>query len=531
MMNKRWIVACIVFAAVSVSLADVKLPSLFTDGMVIQRETVAQMWGWAEPGEKVGVSTSWGAKAVTTAGKDGTWQVLLKTPKAGGPFEITVRGNNSVSINDVLSGEVWLCTGQSNMDFPIKNIAGNARDPKFQPVADYVRLEMETARDPLLRHIEVPSTPSPYEKKYDFDGQWVSVSPETNPNITATGYFFARELRKQLDVPVGLVECSWGGTRVQPWISKDTYLADPDMAEHYKRDMADLEKRSKAWNPASASEKHKAALAKWETEGKKGRRPRMQLDPAKDKQWSATLHNGMVSAVVPYAIKGAIWYQGESNAGYMTEFYKDYFTTMISSWRKEWGRGDFPFYWAQLAAYRAPNAEPLDEDGWASICDQQRRSLKLPNTGMAVLNDIGEEKDIHPRNKVDVGKRLALWALAKDYGIEVPAYSGPLYKNHKIKGNKVMIHFDRVGSGLMVGHKHLLDDTVAVDEPLKRFQIAGTDRVWQWADAKIVSKNIVEVSHPGIPTPTIVRYAWSSNPEGANLYNKEGLPASMFTTE
>jgi len=243
------------------------------------------------------------------------------------------------------------------------------------------------------------------------------------------------------------------------------------------------------------------------------------------------LYNGMLSAVVPYAIKGAIWYQGESNAGYMTEHYEDYFSAMIRSWRKEWGRGDFPFYWAQLANFRDPNADPLEEDGWASICDQQRRTLKLPNTGMAVLIDIGEAKDIHPRNKPDVGKRLALWALAKDYGIDVPAYSGPLYKISEVKGSKILLRFSQVGSGLMVGSKNLMDDAVEIDEPLKRFQICGKNRAWQWADAMIVSKDTIEVSHPEIAEPVVVRYAWSSNPEGANLYNKEGLPASLFTTE
>ncbi len=513
------------------ALADIRLGSLFSDGMVIQRETLAPMWGWAEPGEKVQVSATWGAKATTTAGKDGTWKVMLKTPEAGGPFEITVKGNNVVTIEDVLSGEVWLCTGQSNMAFPMRLIAGNAKESKYQPISDYVRHEIETAKDPLLRHIEVPNMSSPYEKKVDFEGQWISVSPETNSKITATGYFFARELRRELNVPVGLVECAMGGTRIQPWISKEAYLADPAMAEHYQRDRAELENRSKGWSAEAAEKKQEVALAKWAAKGKKGRKPRMKADPAQDRQWSATLYNGMLSAVVPYAIKGAIWYQGESNADYMTEHYEDYFSAMIRSWRKEWGRGDFPFYWAQLANFRDPNADPLEEDGWASICDQQRRTLKLPNTGMAVLSDIGEAKNVHPRNKPDVGKRLALWALAKDYDVKVPAYSGPLYKGAKVDGRKIFIQFSHVGSGLMVGDKNLMDDAVEVDEPLKRFQICGKDRAWKWADAKIVSKDTIEVSHPEIAEPVIVRYAWSTNPEGANLYNKEGLPASLFTTE
>ena len=531
-MSKVASLCTVILLGAAVVEADVRMGALFTDGAVIQRETLAPMWGWADAGEKISITTSWGAKAATTADADGSWQVMLKTVGAGTGHTITVSGNNTVKVSDVALGEVWLCTGQSNMDFTMQGIAGNARNPKDQPVADYVRKEMETANDSLLRHIEVKQRTSPFDKKLNFEGAWVSVSPETNPEITATGYFFARELRKRLpDVPIGLLECSWGGTRVQPWISKATYLADPKKAEYYKLDMAERKKRSDAWNPIKAKEKHKAALAKWEVNGKKGRKPRRQADPATDKQWPATLHNGMVSAVVPYAIKGAIWYQGESNAGYMTEAYEDYFSTMIQSWRTEWGRGDFPFYWAQLAAFKAPNAEPLDDDGWASICDQQRRTLKLPNTGMAVLTDIGEEKDIHPRNKADVGKRLALWALAKDYDVKVPAYSGPLYRGYEIRGNKVLVRFSQVGSGLMTGHKNLMEDTVETDTPLKRFQICGKDRVWKWAEAKIVSKDTIEVSHPEVGSPLVVRYAWSSNPEGANLYNQEGLPASMFTTE
>ena len=427
---------------------------------------------------------------------------------------------------------VWFCGGQSNMDFTLQAISGNAREEKYQPVSDYVKSEILTAKDALLRHIEVPNMPSPFEKRYDFKGAWKSVDPANTPAMTATGYFFGRELRKHLkDVPVGLLECSWGGTRVQPWISKSTYMADPEKAAHYKRDRVELKKRSDVWNPEDAKAKHEIAVKNWKANGKQGRQPRMPSDPAKDKQWSATLHNGMVSAVLPYAIKGVIWYQGESNAGYMNEYYEDYFSTLIRSWRKEWGRGDFPFYWVQLAAFKDTNTEPLENDGWTSVCDQQRRCLKLPKTGMAVTTDIGEAKDIHPRNKVDVGKRLALWALANDYGIAVPAFSGPLYKGYEVKKNKVLVKFSHVGSGLMVGNKNLLAEAAQVDEPLKRFQVCGKDRVWKWADAKIVDKDTVVVSHPDVLNPTVVRYAWSANPAGANLYNKEGLPASLFTTE
>jgi sialate O-acetylesterase len=510
--------------------AEVQLPAIFSDGMVIQRETQSPIWGSADPGEKIDVKASWGATAGVIAKADGSWKIMLKTPKAGGPFSITVTGKNKVVLSDVLAGEVWLCGGQSNMDCDMAFFAKKARDPNDQPAADYVKHEIATANDPLLRHIEVPQTASPNKTLNDFKGKWVSVSPETTSKITATGYFFGRELRAKLNVPVGLVECSWGGSRVEPWISEATYRADPVLEAYYEQEMASLKKKADAYSAEEAQKKLEADVAKWEANGQKGRKPRLSLDPVSDKQWPATLHKGMLSSIMTYAIKGAIWYQGESNRDYMTAEYENRFSTLITSWRAEWGQGDFPFYWAQLAAFTAANEEPLEEDGWASVCDQQRRCLALPNTGMAVLNDIGEAKDIHPRNKVDAGTRLALWALAKDYGFQVP-YSGPLYRGYTIKAGKVLVSFDQVGSGLMVGHKNVLDDTVEVDEPLKRFQIAGADRVWKWANAEIVGPDTVAVSHPDVPKPVVVRYAWSANPEGANLYNKEGLPASLFTTE
>lgn len=513
-------------------MAEVRLGALFSEGMVIQRDTLAPVWGWAEPGEKIMVSTSWGAKSAAAAGKDGAWQVLLKTPPAGIGHTITVAGTNRITIQDVASGDVWFCGGQSNMDFTMQAISRDARDTANQPAAEYVRAEMQTARDPLLRHIEVPQTPAPFGKKYDFVGRWVSVSPETSPDITCTGYFFGRELRKHLkEVPIGLLECAWGGTRIQPWISKAAYLADPAKAAYFKDTTASLKKRSEGWNAEQENERYQAALERWTAAGSAGRKPRPRTDPLNDKQHPATLHNGMVSAVVPYAMKGVIWYQGESNREFMCNEYEDYFSTLIRSWRAEWNRGDIPFYWVQLAAYKEPNAKPLEASGWAAICDQQRRCLKLPNTGMAVTTDIGEAKDIHPRNKVDVGRRLANWALEKDYNIDLPAHSGPLYQSHSVEGNKFLITFRETGSGLMVGHKQGLKGAVEVEEPLRRFQISGADRAWKWAEANIVSEKCIEVFHPDIALPVAVRYAWSENPSGANLYNKEGLPASLFTTE
>ncbi|MDQ8181552.1 sialate O-acetylesterase [Pelagicoccus sp. SDUM812005] len=521
--------ASLALAALQALQAEVRLNSLFSDGMVVQRETEIPIWGWADAGETVSITASWGASAQTTTNADGTWKTSLATPAAGGPFEITIAGENEIVLDDVLSGEVWFCGGQSNMDFAMNRYLNDAREAEYQPVVEFMRKEVATAVDNWIRHIEVPQTPSLFEKKSDFDGQWLSVKPGQTEVMTATGYFFAKELRKELNVPIGLVECSWGGTRIQPWISEETYRKDPSMSAYFDEELAKNQAQIDTMDaPGYVDTAYEKALKRWKENGSKGRKPSPTTDPRKDRQTPATLYNGMLSAVIPYKIKGALWYQGESNASYMTDEYEQYLAALVNSWREEWGQGAFPFYWVQLAGY---NAGELRDIGWAEINDQLRRGLQLPNTGMAVAYDIGEAKDIHPHNKYDVGKRLSLWALGKDYGVSVPAISGPLYKNSKVKGRKLILTFDEVGSGLMVGKKELMNETVPVDEALQQFEIAGKDGVWKNAQARIVSKNKVELTHPEIKKPVKARYAWEANPEEANLYNKEGLPASVFTTE
>ncbi|MCG9793173.1 sialate O-acetylesterase [Flavobacterium algicola] len=519
----------LLFVLPNIAKADVKLNALFSDHMVIQRETVIPIWGWADASEIITVETSWGASAQVITDKNGNWRADIKTPKAGGPHQITVFSKNKIVINDVLSGEVWLCTGQSNMDFDMSKFANKAKDPKDQPLADYIKNEIATANDDWIRHIEVPQTTSLLEKKMNFEDSWRSVNPSQTSKITATGYFFAKELRKRLNVPVGLVECSWGGTRVQPWISEEVYLEDKNRKDYYEASTKESLAKIEEMNAAGyVDTNYQKQLAEWEKKGKVGKKPKPTNGPLKDMQLPATLYNGMLSAVIPYAIKGAIWYQGESNAVFMPNEYEDYFTAMIKGWRKDWKQGDFSFYWVQLAACNRGNDKA--EDGWATVNDQLRRSLKLPNTGMAVLYDIGEPMDIHPHNKMDAGKRLALWALQKDYKMDVTAVSGPLYKDMQIKGNKIEIDFSEVGSGLMVGNKDRLTDTKEVKEPLNWFEIVGADGIWKVAKAKIVAKNKIEVSSDLVANPVNVRYAWKGNPEGANLYNKEGLPAAVFST-
>lgn len=513
-----------------ISRGDIRLHTLFADHMVVQQEIEIKVWGWADPNEEVSIEASWGESRRTVTNEDSTWSVMLKTPEAGGPFQIKFSGKNTIIIRDVLSGEVWLCSGQSNMDFAMSKFVNDARESKYQPLVEYVREEVATAYDPWLRHIEVPQAPSPFEKKKNFEGDWVTVNPAQTGQITAAGYFFARELRKKLDIPIGLIECSLGGTRIQPWVPESAYMQDPDMNAYF---VSNRNKIKRIMDSVSVEDfedvTFKRKFAEWQASDQSKSRPWPMQHPAKDKQVPSTLFNGMLTSVIPYHIKGVIWYQGESNSHFREEEYELYFRTLIESWRSAWGQGDFPFYWTQLANYKVPDHR--SDMGWAMVNDHMRRTLDLPNTGMAALHDIGEAKDVHPHNKMDAGVRLALWALSRDYGVDVSVVSGPLYKEIEIKKKKAIISFDYAGSGLIVGKKVLLEKTLPVDEDLKWFEISGKNGVWKPALAKIISDDKIEVSSAEVARPVNVRYGWSSNPVGANLYNNEGLPAAVFTTE
>lgn len=511
-------------------LAEVSLNSLFADHMVVQRETKIPIWGWAEAGEGITIEASWGEKTSTTTLKDGTWKAYLQTPKAGGPHKITVSGVNTIEINDVLSGEVWLCTGQSNMDFPMEWLTSDSREPQYQSVVEYIRAEIKNANDDRIRYIEVPRATSLNEKKKNFIGKWINATPGQIEKISATGYFFAKELRAKLNVPIGLVECSWGGTRIQPWLSTESYMEDKNRKEYFEASRKNAEERIKTLDDKNyVDEVFDQKILEWFKNGRKGNGPRPSIaDPRKSNQEPASLYNAMLSTVIPFAIKGVIWYQGESNAGHLPEAYAEYLRTMIKSWRKDWNQGDFSFYYVQLAGCDRGSLQ--NNMGWAMVNDQMRRSLDVPNTGMAVLYDIGEAKDIHPHNKMDVGKRLSFWALNRDYDMVTPV-SGPLYKSKSIEGNRIEVQFDEVGEGLMVGSKVLLNETYEVTAPLKWFEIKGKDGEWKEAKAEITGNNKLEVWSDEVPDPQQVRYAWYGNPEGANLYNRDGLPAAVFTTE
>ncbi|MCM8532534.1 MAG: 9-O-acetylesterase [Lentisphaeraceae bacterium] len=538
----------------SLVFANFEVSNLFSEGAVLQQKTAIPVWGWAPEGTKVTITFK-GQTKTTTANSSGDWRLNLEpmTASAVGATMTIKSDLGTKVVNDVLIGEVWLCGGQSNMEFRLAWLCGldvnmkdklswlkiEKRNPKYEVFTEYILNEIKTANDPLLRVVNVAKKISPEAPEKNTPVTWLKAIPGQIQHFNGTGYFFARELRKKLGVPVGLLTSTWGGTRIQPWISKKTYENSSTVKSYYSQEMDTYKKQLDSWDPEKANQLYKTQVAKWKekvaTSKKNGtkapRKPRKQAKPGYKNTFPTALYNGMIAPLIPYAIKGAIWYQGESNSRYHQDEYKNFFTTMIKGWRQDWGQEKLHFYWCQLAQFKYPPKEPIAEHGWVTICDQLRLSLQgLDDVGMAVLNDVGEEDDIHPKNKMEAGRRLSLWALKQAYDKDVVA-SGPLYKGAVTKANKVIITFDHVGEGLMIGKKPLTEVTIEVDEPLKRFQICGTDKKWYWADAKIIGKNKVEVSHKDVANPIEVRYAWAINAEGANLYNKAGLPASLFKTK
>jgi len=481
--------------------ADVKLPAIFGDHMVLQRDQKDRLWGWADPGEEVTVTVQDQSKTAT-AGPDGKWQVMLDPLPVGGPYSITIKGKNTITLNDVLSGEVWICSGQSNMQWSVG--ASNDAD-----------LEILSANFPGIRLITVPNRGT-QEPQKDFDGHWKLCSPQSVPGFSAVGYFFGRQLHQTLGVPVGLINDAWGGSACEAWVPRDRLAADPKykpLLERWEQIEKDYPKNKKIY------EEYQAAAAKAKTEGKTP--PQEPRNPDQEMNGNfrpGNIYNGVLLPTIGYGIRGVIWYQGESNAGRAYQ-YRDLFPLMIQSWRDLWGQGDFSFYWVQLADYLAEKPEP-EESAWAELREAQTMTLnRLSKTGEAVILDIGEGKDIHPKNKQDVAKRLARWALARDYGLSIPCQS-PTYKSMEKHGNKIVLTFDHVDGGF-----RLFD----VKEP-RGFAIAGSDRKFARAQGKIIGPSTIEVWSDKVPDPVAVRYAWADNPI-CNLYSNVGLPVTPFRTD
>jgi sialate O-acetylesterase len=636
------------------AFADVRVPSLIGDNMVLQQGKKVRIWGWASPNEKVSVTFA-NLRANAVADANGHWQTLIGPFKAGGPFELTISGNNTLKFNNVLVGEIWICSGQSNMEWPLIN-SQNGADAVAQ--ANYPEIRLFT--------VQKSTSSSPLD---DVKGQWVVTTPDKVGQFSAVGYYFGRELYQKLKAPVGLIHTSWGGTPAEAWTSNDALAKSADLQpilNRYQQSLKDLpqrqqefEKRLAEWSqknlyqdvgnkgeslgyadpncdtsdwktmnlpqffetagvkmdgaiwfrkeveiPASwtgktlelnlgaiddfdttyfngakvggiGSEtpnsyivqrhykvpaelvkpgKNVIAVRVFDSAGEGGfgagtmslkpvdttadalplggtwnYKIELELTP-KNPDWgsrpeapgptnqnsASVLYNAMIAPLTPMAVRGAIWYQGESNAGRAYQ-YRTLFPTMISNWRSAWGQADFPFYFVQLANFQLVKDQP-GESEWAELREAQAMTLSEPQTGMAVIIDIGEAKDIHPRNKLDVGHRLALWALANTYGQKIE-YSGPLFDKFVIEGNKIRVKFKHVAGGLKTS------DSGAP----KGFSIAGEDHKFVWAEAKIEGDDVVVWSND-VSNPIAVRYAWADNPV-CNLYNKSGLPASPFRTD
>lgn len=464
--------------------ATVRLPALVGNHMVLQRDAPVPVWGWATAGERV-VVTFRGHDYPAKLGAAGRWQVTLPATPAGGPYTLTVKGRKDVhTIEDILMGDVWLASGQSNMELPLRD--KNAPAPGAYPLILNAEQEVATADFPQIRQFTVKKVVA-YQPQTETEGyDWKVCSPATAGSFSAVGYFFARDLHQRYHVPIGLISSPWGGTPAEAWVSAEALQKLPDFQ-----------------TPV-------AALAG---------RPARPATPDKDAQNTPTvLYNGMIAPLQPYAIKGIIWYQGESNTGRGAQ-YRTLFPALIRDWRARWG-SELPFIFVQLANFTKTLPLPGPSD-WAEVREAQAMALALPRTGMAVAIDLGDPDDIHPANKQDVGYRLALAARQVAYGDKDVVAAGPTFQTMQASGNQVRLKFSNVGTGLM-----LKSGTTT----LAGFAVAGADGQFHWAAATLAGPDEVVLTCAAVPAPVAVRYDWANNPLG-NLYNREGLPAAPFRTD
>ena len=495
--------------------AELSVPHFFSDHMVLQRERAAAIWGKADPGAEVTVSFK-GKPATAKAAADGKWRAQIETGAAdatGAALTISA-GADKIEIKDVLVGEVWFASGQSNMYYTMN------RSPEYEGL-------IAESNHPALRMFNAPLVTAA-ENQDDIEGAWQASTPETVPGFSAVAFFFARKLHLDLGIPIGVIKSAWGGKPVETFTSREALntlpgtkaLVDAMLKEEagYDQAKADAAYATKLeqWKATMAAAKGKSA----EERKRLPKKPDAPKRPLLTEGKPGVLYASMIHPFAGYTLRGAIWYQGEGNAKAGAVPYDQTLPLMINDWRKRWN-DDISFYYAQLAGYRAPSTEPGTPDPWALLQDRMRLVLgTTPKTGMAIINDVGEADDIHPKNKKDPGERLARWALAKDYGINI-IYSGPLFKSSEVKDGAIRVTFDQSGKGLKSRD----------GGALKRFEIAGADKVWHWADAKIDGNDSIIVSSAEVKAPAAARYAWASNPEGANLVNSEGLPASVFRTD
>ena len=486
------------YVALSADLwADVRLPALFGNHMVVQRDMPIHVWGWADPGEAVSVAFR-GESAGTTASPDGRWEIFLEPAEAGGPYDLAIDGENSIRLTDILVGDVWVGSGQSNMQWPLER-ANNAAT------------EIAAAQHPGIRYFTVTRTAADTRKDV-VEGEWRIVTPETAGEFSGLAYFFSRHLHTELGVPFGIIISAWGGTPAQSWTSSRALSADPALAEFVTKFEADGEAARPGYDAAFADWERRAAEAEAAGEDAPRRPPRPRtLNPSATPSW---LFNGMIAPLTPYPIRGVIWYQGENDANNRQALlYRRLFRSLIEDWRHEWGQGAFPFLFVQLPNF-AGGAEGSE---WPELREAQAMALGLAGTGMAVTIDIGDSTDIHPGNKQDAGLRLALAARAIAYGEQGLEFSGPMYRQTTRQGSALRLWFDHAGSGLQ-----------ARGAPLVGFELAGSDGKFVKADASIDGSSVILTS-PEVEAPVQARYAWGDDPQ-SNLINGAGLPASPFRT-
>jgi sialate O-acetylesterase len=515
--------------APSAAAQSLRLPRVFGDSMVLQRDAAVPVWGRATPGETVSVRFGEQSHSVP-ASADGRWMIqLAPMPASADPRRLTVsmataEAKQLLQFENVIVGDVYLAGGQSNMGI---NLAASLHGPAEIPLATH----------PNLRFINVRAVTSPDGPEDDLDGQWAVCSPRTAARISAVAYFFAQMLQAETGVPIGVIHASRGNSSAESWLPRDALRASLEGRAYTRA----WEAAQRGYDPAQARARDERRMADYgekvvaaraagrKINPQKLRRPRPTVAPRRHIGWPGTLYNGTIAPLQPFALRGVIWYHGERDARHRGFGYRVALTTLIEQWRRGFGNPSLPFYIVQLADWARPSAEPGDSAIAEAREAQLRVHRELPNTGLAVIIDTGEGGSTHPRNKRLPGVRLALWALAREYGSDVE-FSGPLYESMRREGGRIVLSFDHVGGGLMAGARAGPVAATPVQEPLRSFAIAGADREFVWAEAEIRGDEVAVWSQQ-VPEPVAVRYAWADNPAGCNLYNRAGLPASPFRTD
>ena len=505
-MIRKLMFLVVALASANVAQADVTLPDVVSSGMVLQRDQAVPIWGKADPGESVTVAFN-GQTRSTTADASGRWSIRLRRMRASAtPSVLTVEGRNKITLEDVLVGEVWLVAGQSNMQ---RLLSETANGEQAIAAANHPTMRLFN----VSRQVGFKHAPPPL-------AVWRACTPESIKEFSAAGYYFGVELERELKVPIGLINSSYGGSQAEAWTPVEYLLASADLKPTVDR--------QKTWDDERPRVKvqYDDALRKWREESDKAKaagavpKPSPAVpDALREYRIASSIYNGMVEPLIPFAIRGAMWYQGESNEA-RAQQYGILLPAMIKAWRERWGEGDFPFGIVQLPNYRDAKDAPADEQ-WSHLREAQRlTALSVPKTGLIVTIDIGEARDIHPKNKLDVGKRMARWALADVYQQKL-VKSGPVFQKAEVNGSRMIVTFAEAGSGLKLrsGAKP------------EEFAIAGADHKWHWAEAKIVGRNRIEVWSTEVAQPVAVRYAFNNNPRNPNLTNDTGIPAGPFRTD